>query len=185
MIFILIGPDMAGKTTLAKGLAAKFEGLLSYRKFSHYDSQEESVAAAVRIVEGALHDERSYLFDRFHFPDDLVYGPATNRYDIKPGVMETYTQVVAPKLMNLQTAYIFCTASIEILNYRFKLRGDDYIVPEHLPEVINRYMGWINGPHMKGFPIMHLDSGALTTAEMLANAADFIRLQAFAFRGRC
>lgn len=192
MIFILVGPDMAGKTTLGTSLANKFGKCLEYRKFSHYPTQEESVGAAENVVRKMLKDpvvtdpgmpETAYLFDRFHFPDDTVYGPATSRYAIKPHVMRCYTDTIVPALVELQTAYIYCSASYPVLERRFKERGDDYIVPSHLPEILQRYEHWIMGPQgEKTFPILSLNSGVLSQQEMVQVAAEFIRKWASNFR---
>ena len=192
MIFIVVGPDMAGKTTLCHSLTNKFYPVIEYRKFSHHRTQYESVGAAETITRALLKEpvntdpgvvEKAYLFDRFHFPDDIVYGPATGRYEIDKTVMHRYTTRIVPELVRLQTAYIYCHASYEVLERRFQERGDDYIVPKHLPEILQRYEHWILGPQgEKTFPILSLDSGMMTEKQMIQSATDFIKTNVVRFR---
>jgi deoxyadenosine/deoxycytidine kinase len=96
--------------------------------------------------------------------------------------MRTYVREVAPALVRLQTAYIYCSASLEVLEQRFKDRGDDYIVPKHLPDIMRRYESWFLSPSFINFPVLRLDSGSLSPQEMVAVAADFIRYQSVKFK---
>lgn len=183
MIFIFIGPDMAGKTTLAKSISREDRRTivpLVYRKFSHYPTPEESVAAAENTVNEISQNRGPYdvsIFDRFHYPDDLVYGPATKRYDIPQDIFARYVNGVGLKLMKLNTAYIYCYADIDVLTARYAERGDDYIVPAYLPDIIAGYLKWISGPYAAGFKILKLNSGILSPGEMVEATEQFMLQQ--------
>jgi len=181
MIFIFIGPDMAGKTTLATSICRR--SILPYRKFSHYPTPEESVAAAEKVVDDLLMDIPSArVFDRFHFPDDLIYGPATNRYDIPQEIFIRYIDNVSKKLETLQASFIYCHADLEVLNARYAERGDDYIVPEYLPAIIAGYRKWLDSEYFDRFDILELDSGILTPEKMVRITEEFIFKQLEVYR---
>ncbi len=179
MIFIFIGPDMSGKTTLARSICTinDVRTTPTYRKFSHYPTPEESVSAAEKTVAEFLAMDVKPLvtvFDRFHYPDDLIYGPATNRYAIPEDIFLRYVNGVGIKLMRLNTAYIYCYADLSVLTARYAERGDDYIVPEYLPAIVAGYLKWISDPFAANFEILKLNSGMLSPAAMVEETEKFM-----------
>lgn len=119
-IVALIGPDGAGKTTIANILRRKFD--YDFYKGTH-EGPEVISDVFTRAVSRARQD-RVLLCDRLHYPDDIVYSKVIHNV---PSTLESISSLCENILLGYDTILILVTANPAVLCKRLAVRGDDYI----------------------------------------------------------
>lgn len=142
MIYIFIGPDGAGKTTLAKKVAKKNN--LEYYKFSN---KEKDKVAKSYFMLTALGD-KSVVFDRFYYPDEIIYNNALGKEN-----KDNWLEIVN-LLTEKEVTWIYVTASEQVLQERVMKRGDDYITSSDITRILKEYDCWLK--HVKTLLPEHL-----------------------------
>lgn len=120
MIYILEGPDGAGKSTLAKQLQEQtgFEIVHRSKPKSEEEKKEMLAMYAVSIM-----NNDNVIFDRAWY-SEMVYGPIMR--DITCISMDTMYKL--EKMLKIKGGIVIhCTDSIEKLWKRCEKRGEDYI----------------------------------------------------------
>ena len=139
MIIFVDGVDKTGKTTLATRLAKELN--FEYRKFNKF-SDDGCVTAveAIRVLTECLQNtSKHYVFDRFYFPCDLIYGPLVDHQETHFAVHALYKNVVVPIIQNANTVTVHCTASVDTLVKRFEDENEEYVRPEQIETLLNAY----------------------------------------------
>lgn len=136
MNVIFIGPDGAGKTTLAKQVAEKL-GFV-YHKCDY--RQEDKPNLALQLLDKQI----NVVYDRFYYPDDVIYSKIKGEHEGDDDYWACYNDVLA-KLEKTNTCVIYVTASTEALMERLNVRGDEYIdineeTLERIKELYGRFL---------------------------------------------
>lgn len=135
MLYIFIGPDGSGKTTLAKKVTEK--GNMEYYKFSNKEDNKDWLA--VQMLNRVKHDEtgKSFVFDRFYYPDNLIYN------NVKGIEHEEEWLQTINILSNMEVTWVYVTALDFKLEERISDRGDDYINTDELYDIKEGYKSWL------------------------------------------
>lgn len=126
---IVIGPDGAGKTTLINRLHT-YLGMPVHK--CDYRT-EDKVAMAKEYLENDI----DVIYDRFFFPDDLVYS------NVKHQAPSDYSEVVN-LLTKSNPVIIYISAPMDVLIERSKAWADDYVSVEELDKIKEEYGGWLD-----------------------------------------
>lgn len=133
MNVIFIGPDGSGKTSMAKKVAE----ILGFKYHKCDYRQEDKPNLALEL----LNSQTNVVYDRFYYPDDVIYGKIKGEHVGDDNYWEIYNAVLA-KMEETNTCIIYVTASTEELIRRLNARGDDYIdINEETIELIKTLYG--------------------------------------------
>lgn len=136
MIILFDGVDKTGKTTLSTMLH-KYNGY-EYRKHSTMHSAVDALMASTKVLKD-ITSHKTYIFDRFYFPSDAVYGPIVGGYELSPFVRRGYSDYVIPLLREHHAVFIHCTASDEVLAERFIREKEEYASVKQIQAIAAEY----------------------------------------------
>lgn len=160
---IFVGPDGAGKTTMIQRLAERLDMPVvkcDYRT-------EDKVAKAKEL----LTEQIDVLYDRFYYPDDVIYS------QLKNNVAPDYTEVIS-MLKRHNAILIYVYAPMSILKERSAAWADDYVSVSELSSIICNYENLLPKIEEMGIPVLSicnihkLDSAEYE--EQLVQIEDFI-----------
>lgn len=154
MKIILVGPDGAGKTSIAKEIAKQS----GYEYIKPVKEDNDKVQRAIDM----LNMEGDFIFDRFYYPDDLIYCPIKGISVIELNNKYRLYHHVADKLLDTEVFYVYVTASPETLSKRINERGDNYIVSEELPSIIGNYDSFFS---TIAVPYVKINTDTITTGD--------------------
>lgn len=142
MFIIIVGPDGAGKTTLAKQLA-KQTGFEVIKRDKPKTTEEKR-----RMFEEYCHlilQKNNIIFDRF-VHCELIYGPIKrDEHNVSKEEVEYIESLLAMK----GAIIIHCTDDLEKLWGRCVARGEDYITEkEMLSDIVKGYKKLFATPHL-------------------------------------
>ncbi len=140
MNVIFIGPDGSGKTTLAKRVAEELG--FKYHKCDYKQDDKPNLALQL------LNSQINVVYDRFYYPDDVVYGKIKGEHKDDQDYWKIYNDVLA-KMEETNTCIIYVTASTEELLKRLNVRGDEYIdineeTIENIKALYGRFMQFMD-----------------------------------------
>lgn len=142
---IMIGPDGAGKTTLMKRLT-EILGMpiikCDYR-----------AADKITACKEHLHSHINVLYDRFYYPDDIVYSR------VKDNAYPDYSEIVE-LLKQRNTVVIYVYAPLEELVKRSAAWADDYVATSELTRIIEVYNEILPEISAEGIPLYVLENTA-------------------------
>lgn len=167
MILLFEGVDKTGKTTIAKLLEERtgFE----YHKHSTMHSAIDALMAASKVLE-TISARKTYIFDRFYFPSDLIYGPVVGGYEPSRFVRRMYEDCITPVLMEHGVIFVHCTASDEVLAERFIRDQEEYATVPQIQEIARRYQEFTKyGPFRN---VITLDSTDTPTEDLYGQLID-------------
>lgn len=160
-VYVLEGPDHAGKTTTAAQISkvAREEGhnvrtvhfgppaptLLPYELFQLY------VDAVAQAAHEAVTDNVVTIFDRLHI-GEWVYGPM-----MRDRSLLTHTQIIAVDQMldSIGAKKIHVTARFVTLRERHLAQGDDYVsTVAQLGSIRQRYLDTLRNPRLRGWVVL-------------------------------
>lgn len=137
---IFVGPDGAGKTTIAKLVTEQLEGF-TYHKCDYRQDDKPNLAAKL------LAEQTNVIYDRFYYPDDIIYSrvqhekTSEEEMDWNTEYWKKYNDI-RDTLCELNTVVILVTASPETLQARSKAWKDDYITTDDLHKIVQLYQKW-------------------------------------------
>lgn len=125
---IFVGPDGAGKTTLATSLAKKLQ-------FDYYKGtfkEENKYELTKQLI-----SRRNTIFDRFYFPDEIIYRQVKGDPVLFTEIADFYA--LAPVMKAGGFRFIYVTASLATLTERVATRGDGYVKSSDLAKILELY----------------------------------------------
>jgi deoxyadenosine/deoxycytidine kinase len=168
MMIVLIGPDKAGKSTLAKELVKRYPWFgYEVGGDQRIDDYEGTQRRVERLLQSAQVSLYPTIHDRFNYPDELIYSSLNKSGDMPPRIRRWYDICVPHMLDRVGTLFICCTGSLGDLTKRFRASGDTDINEEWLEQLIAAYDIW---EHKCRFKILKLNSSIMTPALMLSSA---------------
>lgn len=151
---IFVGPDGSGKTTLSKQVAKELEYV--YHK-CNYEQEDK-----VNLSEHLLSKKENTIFDRFYWPDDIIYTTlhagkaATNFHGAYGSVIKS--------LMEGNTLFILVDADIATLEKRSAQWADDYIKTEQLDMLQEAYGNlMMELQDQYNLPVLYLNTSGVET----------------------
>ena len=167
---ICIGPDGAGKTTLLKHLSKMVD--MPVHKCDY--RTDDKLAEAHKLLDSQI----NVLYDRFYYPDDIIYG------SVKGVLSPDYTEIIT-KLQHLNTIFIYVTAPFEVLKDRSASWKDDYVCIKELPIIVDNYRILLKRIKDAGFPVYEMvniyDPTSLEYQNRLQSIEDFIHLHKYQY----
>lgn len=161
MIILFEGVDKTGKTTISTKLAEAMG--FQYRKHSTMKSSVDAMQAAQKVLSD-ITTHKTYVFDRFYFPCDLIYGPIVGNYQHSPFIMSMYKGMVVPIMLEHDVIFVHCTASDEALAERFIRDEEEYASVGQIQAIASEYRSFAKmGPFTK---VITLDSTNTPTEEL-------------------
>ena len=144
MKIVFIGPDGAGKSTIAKEWSEKLNMPVIENDYREPDK-------LTKMYE--LLELENVIFDRLFYPDHLVYSKIKG-HELSEEELKAWDDLRL-LLPNENIVYIYVTATDELLYKRLNSRGDEYIEFEDIPKIKEEYE-----KILKDFPvpIMTLES---------------------------
>ena len=125
MIYIIEGPDGAGKTTLVEQICkSNYNAVVKH--FGAPQTPEEADNYYKVYVEAinAKRDDEVLIFDRSWY-SDMVYGPVMrNRHEMTQEHADMLSAMVVARGGGI---IIYCTAPIKVLWARCQRRGETYL----------------------------------------------------------
>ena len=121
---IVVGPDGAGKTTLIERLSK----LLNMPVTKCDYRTEDKIKASMEYLDSQI----DVIYDRFFFPDDIIYSY------IKQQEHKDYSEVES-KLRVSNPVIIYVTAPLEELEKRSEAWADDYVKVNDLNDIMWEY----------------------------------------------
>ena len=140
MNVIFIGPDGSGKTTIAKQVAEQLG--YKYHKCDYKQDDKPNLAKQL------LDEQINVVYDRFYYPDDVIYGKLKGEHMDDQAYWKIYDDVLA-LLEERNTCIIYVTASTDELLKRLETRGDDYIdinkeTIENIKSLYGRFISFLD-----------------------------------------
>lgn len=130
MLYILAGPDGAGKSTAFEGLKLLLPNAV-FVKESHTSSITERFDRVCK-AEKLLKSGQTVIYDRATILDDFIYQPITDGEE-----SQLYRSNALTVLNQATIVYFDCETSL--LTKRLAARGDEYIKETDLPRIKNAY----------------------------------------------
>lgn len=138
-IVALEGPDLAGKSTLAKKFHL-YNPASRILKQGPPPSGVDLLTHYLRpIAESQVDKSDVLILDRWHV-GELVYGPMLRGRSLLTDVQANYIDMV---LQTFGCAFLHVTAPINDLQERYDVRGDGLIKREQLPDIVIAYDTWM------------------------------------------
>ena len=181
---ILVGPDGSGKTTLSQKLLEllKDDEFVRIKCDNH---QKDKPQRAMSLLEERI----NVLYDRFYYPDDIIYSRVIHEREHPDEPMDWDTEywksynAVLDKLCELNTLYIYVTASDEVLQQRSAAWQDDYVKVEELTKIKGLYERWKQAMQLRPMVIFDLDTTNADMDECAKQALNMVRMAQAAFAG--
>lgn len=145
---IVIGPDGSGKTTLTTKLSEKMD----MKRIKCDYRQENKPELAVKM----LTEDVDVIYDRFYYPDELVYCAVKNIPLDKQYKESLYGVWDILKLVN--PVFIYVDANLSTLIERSSAWADDYVSTEQLSSIKTEYEDFLATMDSRGVPIIQVDT---------------------------
>lgn len=158
MIYIIEGPDGAGKTTLVEQIKkshmnAKVLHFGAPQTPEEADNYYKVYAAAIN----AMRDDEVLIFDRSWY-SDMVYGPVMrNRQEMTQEHADMLSAMVVARGGGI---IIYCTAPIKALWSRCQRRGETYLQNQAQLQAIAVGYSKVMAENVRFLPVVRYDTAA-------------------------
>lgn len=158
MIYIVEGPDGAGKTTLVEQLRkSNYNAVVKH--FGAPQTPEEA-DNYYKVYASAINDKRDdevLIFDRSWY-SDMVYGPVMrNRQEMTQEHADMLSAMVVASGGGI---IIYCTAPIKTLWARCQHRGETYLQSQEQLQSISILYGKVMAENVRFLPVVRYDTAA-------------------------
>jgi hypothetical protein len=153
-IIVLEGPDMAGKTTLARQLADTYQNSEIKRQGPPSGDILETYLRPIEEWASSLRTNESehLILDRWHM-GELVYGPLLRGESLLTERQADYIDMV---LQTFGCTFVHLTAPLNVLKDRYDIRGDNLIKKDQLKFISADYELLLrNRSHWATFSVMN------------------------------
>lgn len=158
MIYIIEGPDGAGKTTLVEQIK-KSHMNAKVLHFGAPQTPEEADNYYKVYVEAinAKRDDEVLIFDRSWY-SDMVYGPVMrNRHEMTQEHADMLSAMVVARGGGI---IIYCTAPIKVLWSRCQRRGETYLQNQAQLQAISIGYSKVMAENVRFLPVVRYDTAA-------------------------
>ena len=158
MIYIIEGPDGAGKTTLVEQIKkshmnAKVLHFGAPQTPEEADNYYKVYAEAIN----AMRDDEVLIFDRSWY-SDMVYGPVMrNRHEMTQEHADMLSAMVVARGGGI---IIYCTAPIKVLWARCQRRGETYLQNQAQLQAISVGYSKVMAENVRFLPVVRYDTAA-------------------------
>lgn len=158
MIYIIEGPDGAGKTTLVEQIKkshmnAKVLHFGAPQTPEEADNYYKVYAEAIN----AMRDDEVLIFDRSWY-SDMVYGPVMrNRHEMTQEHADMLSAMVVARGGGI---IIYCTAPIKVLWSRCQRRGETYLQNQAQLQAISIGYRKVMAENVRFLPVVRYDTAA-------------------------
>ena len=158
MIYIIEGPDGAGKTTLVEQIKKSHMNA----KVLHFGAPQtpEEADNYYKVYAGAINamrDDEVLIFDRSWY-SDMVYGPVMrNRHEM---TQEHAVMLSAMVVARGGGIIIYCTAPIKVLWSRCQRRGETYLQNQAQLQAISIGYRKVMAENVRFLPVVRYDTAA-------------------------
>lgn len=162
MRYIFIGPDCAGKSTLAELFADKLNLPIFHNS---------AVKSSFELMRSVLHEitrVEDVVLDRFQYPDDIIYKRACG--DLSSRLCEFIPEIERELKDNTMFIYVHCSEST--LMERLEARGDDDRTAE---EILRAAEGYVEFIQRTTIPVISIWSEANTPEQLVKILMDKIK----------
>ena len=122
MRVIISGPDLAGKTSIAKGLSEQWDIPLL-----HFGRQPDRAAMVQHVTRffadpTVVTGNKNFILDRYYFVEDLIYEQVVwnKESELEPNIAHYFEMAFQHKIL-----LCHITAEIEVLAARYNQRADE------------------------------------------------------------
>ena len=172
---IFVGPDGSGKTTISKKVAEKLmdEGF-AYHKCDYRQENKPELAAQLASMPGQI-------FDRFYYPDDIIYTRVVWEREHQGEVMDWNTDYwrsynkVLDTLCSGNTLIFYVDASDEVLKKRAEQWADDYVKVDEIQKIKALYRRWLSFIGTLPIIAVNIDTTEASVDECVANCLTSIK----------
>ena len=158
MIYIIEGPDGAGKTTLVEQIKKSHMNA----KVLHFGAPQtpEEADNYYKVYAGAINamrDDEVLIFDRSWY-SDMVYGPVMrNRHEMTQEHADMLSAMVVARGGGI---IIYCTAPIKVLWSRCQRRGETYLQNQAQLQAISIGYRKVMAENVRFLPVVRYDTAA-------------------------
>lgn len=164
---LFIGPDCSGKSSIAQQIGRNFGiSVQGYRK--QKTSKLFSVENTISTVRHMICTGRSFIWDQFYFPVDVIYEQVLGE---GPSPLHGIGHLIAEEFDKNNVIVFFINASVNTLQERFAERGDELWSIEQILKVRQGYQRIL--PTL-GFRYHELDTTNVTTKQAADRVIDII-----------
>lgn len=159
MIVIITGPDLTGKSTLAKNLAKQLPAQY-YHATRCKDAAQLNIIIDRDLKKAEVLTELQ-IWDRWNYPEDLIYEPLMTG---NQSVLTSRVTEIESRLKQANVLVILLTANLRTLRKRYQLRGDTYINEVQLEGIRHCYQLFKSATEL---PVYEIDTGAFNEEQTL------------------
>lgn len=158
MIYIIEGPDGAGKTTLVEQIKKSHMNA----KVLHFGAPQtpEEADNYYKVYAEAINakrDDEVLVFDRSWY-SDMVYGPVMrNRQEMTQEHADMLSAMVVARGGGI---IIYCTAPIKVLWARCQRRGETYLQNQAQLQAISAGYSKVMAENVRFLPVVRYDTAA-------------------------
>lgn len=158
MIVNFIGVDKTGKTTLIDEVASELEWPV--KRFKAPFTNEQIESNVWEVIDTHERDELDGLYERWNYPEDLIYGPVIEGQD---SVLKVWGPNIEIRLLEIGCLFVYTTASLQLIARRINLAGGDYYIKlKHVPILRKAYLSFLERTRI---PYIEVDTTYLSIKE--------------------
>lgn len=166
MIVICMGNELTGKTTFSESLAT-LEGW-TREKCVRIEKANRRADAVDNFIKSHKPGQ-NLVFDRWYYPDDLIYEPL---FFNAPSPLLVLQDVIERRLKPLNPLILFFTADLKTLKKRYQIRGDEFRTVQDLRDIEIAYRQLIK---TISIPVIKIDTTGSTPEQTFQEGIKIIK----------
>jgi uracil-DNA glycosylase family 4 len=131
MLAVISGMDGVGKSTIAQNVCEKLNGEITH--FSNPKDMKDGKTQYFNFLDNIENLSKLYVCDRFH-DGEWVYAPIYRNY------IANYMDEIENKIIQDNNyLFLYIKAEFDTILERIRVRGEDFVKPEHFKTVIKNF----------------------------------------------